>query len=74
MYESVRWRATSCRERCISRALTVEDDRRVGADSVPELLYPEKDVSEGRMVCKQLNLPGTIEQNVVLYHIHFISP
>jgi len=30
--------------------LAVENDRRVGADSVPELLYPEEDVSEGGVV------------------------
>jgi len=48
----------------------VKDDRRVGADSVPELLYPEEDVSERGVMREKLDLPRAIKEHVVLYRAH----
>lgn len=37
------------------------------ADSIPELLETEEDISEGIVVREELDLTGTIEEDVFVY-------
>ena len=47
-------------------ALAKQSVEGAGADSVPEMLEAEEDVVEGSMVCEQLDLPGAVEEDVVV--------
>jgi hypothetical protein len=39
----------------------------VGEYSIPKFLKAKEDVSQRAMVCEELNLSRTVEQNIVIY-------
>lgn len=67
----MRWVATSWDSK-VSRESLVPDRSYLkggggSADSIPEFLDLEKDISERRMVCEYFDLARTVEENVILY-------
>ncbi len=66
-YESVRWRTTSCYEFHIVSACRSEDEMLDGrTNPISKSLDSKKDISQRRMMRKDLDLARAIEENVVL--------
>lgn len=69
LYESTRWITINLKSQFFfssSSSFAGQREGSVGAHSIPEFLNPEEDIPQRRMMREDLDLTGTIEDDIIL--------